>query len=131
MVNIKKFLIDLQRGAYLASSRHNPPELAKKSNFKLFITVLYLYYMSTLILLGGVLGPFHLDYLKAYLFTLVIPYFFYRLFLESLIIKRFDFVLPDTEKSERIKLYHYVLVGSFCSFVSALIIVFCLSTKST
>lgn len=134
MVDFKHFLTDLHQGAYLASSRHNPPELAEQSSFKLFLTVLYLYYMALLILLGGVLaklsGPLHLDFLKASLLTGAIPYFFYSLFLKSLMLTSFDFTLPDRDKSKRIRRYHYVMVGSFCSFVGALIIVYFLSTKS-
>lgn len=134
MVSLKRFFIDLHQGAYLASSRHNSPELAEQSSFKLFLIVLYLYYMAMLILAGGVLaklaGPLHLDFLKASLLTGVIPYFFYSLFLKPLMLTRFDFTLPDSEKSKRIRRYHYVMVGSFFSFTSALIIVFFISTKS-
>ena len=134
MLDFNYFFTDLHQGAYLASSRHNSPELAEQSSFKLFLTVLYLYYMAILILLGGVLakliGPLHLDFLKASLLTGVIPYFFYSLFLKSLMLKKFDLTLSDSEKSKRIRHYHYVMVGSFCSFVGALIIVYCISTKS-
>lgn len=134
MVNLKHFLTDLQQGAYLDSSKCISHELAEETGFKRFIAALYLYYMSIILLSAGVLailtGPLHLDFLKASLFTLIIPYFFYRLFLSPLILKRFDFILPDAEKSKCTKLYRYVFVGSFCSFVGALVIVFCFSTKS-
>lgn len=134
MVNLKHFLIDLQQGAYLDAAIDIPPELAEETGFKRFIAALYLYYMAILLLLGGVLarllGPLHLDFLKASLLTGVIPYFFYRQFLGPLIIKRFDFVLADAEKAKCVKLYRYVFAGSFGSFAVAIIIVFCISTKS-
>ena len=133
-VNFRHFLINLQQGAYLAYCKSESPELAEKSNFTRFNTLLYFYYVAVLILLEGVLvklsGPFRLDFLKASGFTLVIPYLLYRLFLKSLIIKDFDFILSDAEKSSRIKLYTYVLSGAFCSFVIAFIIVFFLYKKS-
>jgi hypothetical protein len=134
MINFKHFLIDLQQGVYLASSKHEPPQFAEKSNFIRFTAVLYLNYVSIFILLEGIIvklsGPFRLDFLKASVPMLVIPYFLYKLFLQSLIIKRFDFILPNTEKSKRIKLYYYVLVGSFCSFFTAFSIVFYLFSKA-
>lgn len=134
MVTFRHFLINLQQGAYLAYCKHESPELAEKFNFMRFSTVLYLYYIAVFILLEGVLvklsGPFRLDYLKASVLMLVIPYLLYRLFLRSLIIKNFDFILSDSEKSNRIKLYYYVFSGAFCSFVIAFIIVFFLYKKS-
>jgi hypothetical protein len=134
MVNLKHFLVDLQQGAYLDAAVGIPPELAKETGFKRFIVSLYLYYMAILLLSGGVLarllGPLHLDFLKASILTGVIPYFFYRQFLEPLIIKRFDFVLADAEKAKCVKLYRYVFAGSLGSFAVAAIIVFCISTKS-
>lgn len=134
MVNLKHFLTDLQQGAYFDIAEDIPSQLAEEAGFKRFLAALYLYYMAILFLSIGVLlrlsGPLHLDFLKALLLTSGIPYFFYRLFLSSLVIKRFDFIVPDAEKSRCIKLFRYVFAGSFCSFVGALIIVFCLSTKS-
>lgn len=134
MVNLKHFLTDLQQGAYLDIAEDIPSQLAEETGFKRFMAALYLYYMAILFLSVGVLlsvsGPLHLDFLKASLLTLGIPYFFYRLFLSPLVIKRFDFILPDAEKSRCIKLFRYVFAGSFGSFIGALIIVYCLSTKS-
>ncbi|ADB39805.1 hypothetical protein [Spirosoma linguale] len=134
MVNLKHFLIDLQQGAYLDAAVEIPPKLAEETGFKRFLAALYLYSMASLILSGGVLakllGPLHLDFLKASLLTGVIPYLFYRQFLGPLIIKRFDFVLADAEKAKCVKLYRYVFAGAFGVFAVALIIVFCISTKS-
>ncbi|MCC5613367.1 hypothetical protein LC612_43500, partial [Nostoc sp. CHAB 5834] len=104
MSDIKHFLVDLQQGAYLDASIDIPPELAKQTGFKRFIAALYLYYMAILLMSAGVLakllGPLHLDILKASLLTGVIPYIFYRQYLGPLIIKRFDFVLADAEKAK-------------------------------
>ncbi|SFF32555.1 hypothetical protein [Spirosoma endophyticum] len=134
MLNLKHFLIDLQQGAYLDATIEIPPKLAKEAGFKRFLAALYLYYMAILILLGGVLarlsGPLHLDFLKASLLTGVIPYFFYRQLLGPLIIKRFDFVLADAEKTKCVKLYRYVFAGAFGVFSVAIIIVICISTRS-
>lgn len=117
----------------MTSSKYESPELAERSNFGRFCALLYFYYVAVVILLEGILvklsGPFRLDFLKASVLMLIIPYFLYWLFLQSLIIKSFDFELPDSEKSKCIKLYHYALVGAFGSFIGACIIVFLLYAK--
>lgn len=134
MVKLKHFLIDLQQGAYLDAIVEMPPKLAEDTSFRRFLAALYLYYMAILVLSGGVLAklvsPLHLDFLKASLFTGVVPYLFYRQFLGPLIIKQVDFVLADAEKAKCVKLYRYVFAGAFGVFAGALLIVFCLSTRS-
>lgn len=134
IVDFKRFLINLQQGAYLAYCKSESPESAEKSAFMRFSTVLYVYYIAVLILFEGILvklsGPFRLDFLKASVFALMIPYLLYRLFLKSSIIKNFDFILSDSEKSSRIKLYGHVFAGAFCSFITAFIIVFFLYKKA-
>lgn len=134
MVKLKHFLTDLQQGAYLDAAKEMPPEVAQETSFKRVMAALYLYYMTLLLLSAGVLarlaGPLYLDFLKASVFTLVIPYFIYRQFLGPFIIKEFDFTLANAEKAKCETLYRYVFAGSFGSFVGALIVVFCISTKS-
>lgn len=133
MVSFNRFIIELQQGSYLASSKNESVELAEKFNFVRFAVVMYFYYLSVLLLVEGTVvklaGPFYLNYLKASLFTLIIPYSLYRLFLYSLVLKSFDFILSEIEKSKRVKFYYYVLIGSFFSFAIAFIIVFFLYSK--
>lgn len=133
MNHLKQFLTDLQQGAYWDAAKDIPPKLAQETGFKRFIAALYLYYMAILLLSVGVLvtlyGPLPLDHLKAFVLTLIIPYGLYRLFLSPLIINRFDFILPDAEKSRCVKLYRYVFAGSFGSFVGVVILVYFLYSE--
>ena len=127
---MKKLLIDLQVAIFTFSTKYESSEQAAGNNTMRFLVLLFLYYFSFSLLVMGLVmkrvGPLHLNRFQALVLVAGVPFGLYKLFLESLIVHKFDSHQDQTQRAKYIRLYWQGAIGGFGALIGTMALLFIL-----